>query len=81
MRHKKDIVCGDMRDTFAYWHLGRQFSSLPSLNQSFIECNPLATKRIFAVQNVDGLIVNFANIIKAIRPLPITAEPGYIDHN
>lgn len=79
MRYKKDMVCGDMRDTFAYWHLGRQFSSYPSLNQSFLECKP--DKRIFAVQNVDGLIVNFANIIKAIRPLPISAEPGYIDHN
>lgn len=79
MRHKRDMVCADMRDTFAYWHLGRQFSALPSLNQTFIECKP--DKRIFAVQNVDGLIVNFANIIKAIRPLPIAAEPGYIDHN
>lgn len=79
MRHKKDMVCADMRDTFAYWHLGRQFSAFPSLNQSFLECKP--DKRIFAVQNVDGLIVNFANIIKAIRPLPISAEPGYIDHN
>lgn len=79
MRYKPDMVCGDMRDTFAYWHLGRQFTALPFLNQSFIECKP--DKRIFAVQNVDGLIVNFSNIIKAIRPLPIAAEPGYIDHH
>lgn len=79
MRYKKDMVCGDMRDLFAHWHLGRQFETLPYLNQTFLECKP--DKRIFAVKNVDGLIVNFANIIKAIRPLPISAEPGYIDHN
>nr|WAE43497.1 MAG: major capsid protein [Microviridae sp.] len=78
LRTKQTIFSADMRDTFAYWHLGRIFSSAPLLNSTFITCVP--RKDIFAVPSVDGLIVNFGNIIKAVRPLPISAEPGLIDH-
>lgn len=78
MRTKSTMVVSGMRDTFDYWHLGRQFSSAPELNQSFIECVP--DKRIFAVTDEDGLIVNFGNLIRAVRPLPIMATPGLIDH-
>lgn len=78
MRTKSNRVCAGMRNSFDHWHLGRQFGSAPSLNQTFIECVP--DKRIFAVQDEDGLIVNVANVIKAIRPLPVQANPGLIDH-
>lgn len=77
MRSKSSIVCGNMRDTLDYWHLGRKFTSTPLLNQSFIECN--ATKRIFAVTSEPGLIINCGNIFYAVRPLPAYAEPGLID--
>ena len=79
MRIKRNMVCGYMRDTFDYWHLGRKFVSAPGLNEEFIKCVP--SKRIFAVQNEPGLIVNVGNRIKAIRPLPIQSQPGLIDHN
>jgi len=79
MRSKSNMVCGNMRDTLDYWHLGRQFSSPPLLNESFILCNP--DKRIFAVPSEPGLIMNIGNIITALRPMPAMAEPGFIDHN
>lgn len=78
MRSKSSMVCGNMRDTLDYWHLGRKFTSKPLLNQSFIECD--ATKRIFAVPSEPGLIINCGNIFYAVRPLPAYAEPGLIDH-
>lgn len=78
MRVKRSMVAGEMRDTFDYWHLGRQFASPPSLNSDFIECEP--SKRIFAVQDEPGMIINYANVIKAVRPLPIASNPGLIDH-
>ena len=83
MRYKPNMVVGEMRDTFDYWHLGRVFDALtpPVLNSDFVECNPDDCKRVFAVQDVPGLMVQFANIIKAFRPLMIQAEPGLIDHN
>ena len=79
MRIKPNMVCGQMRDTFDYWHLGRQFTSAPTLDSTFITCNP--SKRIFAAESEPGLIISHGNIIKCIRPLPIAAEPGLIDHH
>lgn len=80
MRTKQNMVCAGMRSTFNYWHLGREFSSAPSLNNTFISANNIR-KDIFADEEDHGLIVNFANIIKALRPIPIQAEPGLIDHS
>lgn len=82
MRMNQNMVCGSMRDLLDYWHCGRQFDTPPSLNSDFITCdaNRDDLKRIFAVQNVPGLICNFANIITAIRPLPKYGEPGLVDH-
>lgn len=78
MRVKRSMVCGQMRNTFAYWHLGRQFTSAPALNSTFVEMIP--RKDVFAAPTEPGLIVNFANKITAIRPLPYQANPGLIDH-
>ena len=79
MRTKNNLIVSEMRSTFDYWHLGRQFSSAPSLNASFVSCVP--RKDIFAVPSEPGLIVNFGNVVKAIRPLPYMSNPGLIDHN
>lgn len=80
-RTKQSQVVSQMRDVFNYWHLGREFdpATPPELNSSFITCVP--RKDIFAVPSEPGFIVNYGNIIKAIRPLPVQAEPGLIDHN
>lgn len=79
LRTKSNMVVSQMRDTFDYWHLGRQFSAAPTLDSTFVTCVP--SKRIFAAESEPGLIVSHGNIIKCIRPLPITAEPGLIDHH
>lgn len=79
LRHAQSKFCGAMRDTLNYWHLGRTFSDAPNLNGDFITCNP--SKRIFAVQNIPEVIVNFANIVKAVRPIPKDSNPGLIDHS
>jgi len=79
LRHAQSKFCGAMRDTLNYWHLGRTFSDAPNLNGDFITCNP--SKRIFAVQNIPEVIVNFANIIKAVRPIPKDSNPGLVDHS
>lgn len=76
MRFIPDMVCSEMRTTFDYWHLGRQFNpaSPPQLNEDFIKCVP--RKDIFAVPSVPGLIVSFGNHVKAIRPLPFLPIPN-----
>nr|WNN13136.1 MAG: major capsid protein [Microvirus sp.] len=84
MRYMPSINCADMRDTYSYWHLGRIFKSDPLLNAGFLTTNSAFSggirKDIFAVQNEPGLIVNFANAVEAIRPLPVYGTPGFIDH-
>lgn len=83
MRANKSKVCGSLRDILDYWHLGRKFDSVPQLNSDFITCDSTRDdlKRIFQVQNVPGMICNFANIITGIRPIPKFGEPGLVDHN
>ena len=76
MRYIPDMVCSEMRTTFDYWHLGRQFNPAapPALNEDFIECNP--RKDVFAVPSVPGLIVSYGNHIQALRPLPFMSIPN-----
>ncbi len=84
MKYMPSMNCADMRDTFSYWHLGRKFSSDPSLNAGFLTTNSAYSggirKDIFAVQNEPGMIVQFGNVVEAIRPMPVYGTPGFIDH-
>lgn len=82
LRIKSNKVCGQMRDTFDYWHLARQFSGAPLLNQSFIELDAVTDpgnnpyKRIFAVPSEPGMVAHVGNIIDAVRMVPAMAVPG-----
>lgn len=91
MRIKHDQVCGLMRTDFKFWHLAREYSNgnEETLDSDFItaDCGDGSQgvygirKDIFAVPSQPGLVVNFGNLITAIRPLPVQAEPGLIDHS
>lgn len=78
LRTKRNMVCGLMRSDFDHWHLSRQFSSLPTLNETFIQCTP--RKDFLATPSEPAFVATVGNIIKAFRPIPITAEPGLVDH-
>lgn len=72
-------VHGEMRDTLAFWHMGRQFSNLPALNTAFVQSNP--TDRIFAVDSelpdpVDHLYCYVYHDFQALRPLPYYGTPS-----
>lgn len=77
-RYRGSSVHGSLRSELDYWHLGRQFSSRPALNSDFLECNP--RKDIYPAPTKPGMLVNFGNIVRAARPMPIIADPGLIDH-
>lgn len=79
MRYKENLTAGSLRDTLNFWHLGRKFDNKPELNESFINCVP--RKDYLAVPTEKALIVQYANLIKAFRPIPYMSEPGLIDHN
>lgn len=58
-------IAGDFRTTMNYWHLGRLFAAEPSLNQSFVECDPAT--RIYQVESEDPLWVMCSHSIQARR--------------
>lgn len=82
MRYKPHMTVGALRpgQSLDYWTLTREFDSAPELNEEFIVCEP--DPRSWAVQSgAPQFVVSFGNSIKAVRPLPITGEPGRVDHD
>ena len=71
-RHTMSKIHGDFRKTMDYWHLARQFDSLPVLNASFIKAQP--SKRIFAEQTSNCLWVMAKHDLKALRCMPKKAQ-------
>jgi len=69
-KYHKSIVAGDFRDDLAYWHMARDFTSLPALNEDFVKSDP--TQRIFAIEDETEhkLYAQIYNAISAIRPIP-----------
>ena len=85
-RYKPSNITSQFRSTYSapldMWHLAQKFTSLPALDQTFIEENP-PLSRILAV----GTGANGAQIlcdayfqIKTARPMPTYSVPGLIDH-
>lgn len=74
-KHRNNEVAGDFRSSLAFWHMGRIFTSAPSLNENFVTSDP--TKRIFAVteQTVDNLYVQIYHNVSALRPMPYHSIP------
>lgn len=73
-RVKHSKVVSGMRDDFDFWHISEQYTGAPTLNSSFIECDP--RKDIFAVPSEDGFIISVGNQLSAIRPIPAMNVPG-----
>jgi hypothetical protein len=76
-RSKDSRVSGEMNSSPNYnRHLGRIHGSEPSLNQSFIECNP--SKRIFADTVSDAMQCMISHNIQTRRPVGRTGLPSKI---
>lgn len=82
-RYKPSLVTGQFRSNYAQtldtWHLSQDFSSLPSLNASFIEETP-PVARVIATPTFPHLILDTYMSLKCARPMPVYSVPGLIDH-
>ena len=70
-------VAGLFKDNGAFkaWTLTRDFESLPTLNENFINCDP--SKRIYATQGYDNhILVDCANYLYARRKMPKYVVPA-----
>lgn len=74
-KYGMDTVHGIFRDSLDTFHLGRQFSSQPTLSQSFLECD--ARTEIFNVTDdtEDNLWIQLYHQVHAKRPIPFFSNP------
>ena len=64
------------------WHLAQKFTSLPTLNDTFIQDTPPVSRVLAVGSAANGqqfIFDSFFNVKKA-RPLPMFSVPGLIDH-
>ena len=82
-RYKNSRVTGQFRSNFSqpldFWHLAQSFSSLPSLNSTFIADDP-PIDRVIAVATYPHFIWDSYFTLKHTRPMPMFSVPGLIDH-
>ena len=82
-RYKPSQITGAFRSTYATsldpWHLAEEFSSLPVLNDSFIQDNP-PVDRIIAVPSEPHFLFDAYFSLHCARPMPLFGVPGLIDH-
>ena len=82
-RYKPSIITGQLRSTAAtpldIWHLAQEFSSLPTLGQTFIEENP-PIDRIITTPSEPQFVMDAWTAFKHARPMPTYGVPGMVDH-
>nr|WNN13317.1 MAG: major capsid protein [Gokushovirinae sp.] len=86
-RYKPSRCTGEMRSQAAQsldvWHLGDDYSSLPSLSANWIQEDANVIDRVIAVsqQNAHQLWADIYVKNKCTRPMPLYSIPGLIDHH
>lgn len=82
-RYKPSVITGKFRSTYATpldtWHLAQKFTSLPVLNDTFIQENP-PVARVIAVPSQPHFLFDAYFNLKTARPMPTYSVPGLIDH-
>jgi len=82
-RYKPSIITGQFRSSYAQsldiWHLAQDFSSLPVLNDTFIQDNPPISRVVATPAEPEFLFDGYFDL-KCARPMPTYSVPGMIDH-
>lgn len=85
-RYNPSMITGLFRSTTAGtidpWHLAQKFTSLPTLNDTFIQDTPPLSRvlAVGAAANGQQFICDTFFDVKAARPMPMYSVPGLIDH-
>jgi len=85
-RYHPSQITGLFRSTSAGtidpWHLAQRFTSLPTLNSTFIADTPPVSRvlAVGAAANGQQIIFDSVISIRAARPMPMYSVPGLIDH-
>ena len=85
-RYKPSKITGLFRSTSAgtidAWHLAQKFTSLPTLNDTFISDVPPVSRVVAVGAAANGQQFLFDSFFdcKTVRPMPLYSVPGLIDH-
>ena len=85
-RYNPSQITGLFKSTSAgtidQWHLAQKFTSLPTLNSTFIQDTPPVSRvvAVGAAANGQQFLLDTFFDIKAVRPMPLYSVPGLIDH-
>jgi len=68
--------------TIDAWHLAQKFTSLPTLNTTFIQDTPPVSRTLAVGASANGQQFIFDSFfdVKKARPMPMYSVPGLIDH-
>ncbi len=86
-RYKPNRVTGEMRSAYAQsldvWHLADDYSTRPSLSDSWIREDKTNIDRVLAVtsENSNQFFADIYIQNRATRPMPMYSVPGLIDHH
>jgi hypothetical protein len=85
-RYKPSQITGLMRSTAAGtldgWHFAQNFTSLPTLNETFIQENVPLERALAVGASANGQQFVFDSFfsVRMARPMPMYSVPGLIDH-
>lgn len=86
-RYHPNQITGMMRSQYAQsldsWHLGDDYSQLPTLSEGWIKEDKANVDRVLAVSSEvsDQFIADIYVQADVVRPLPLYSIPGLIDHH
>lgn len=85
-RYNPALITSLFRSTAAgtldAWHLAQKFTSLPTLNDTFISDNPPVDRVVAIGAEANGQQFIFDSFfdLRVARPMPLYSVPGLIDH-
>jgi hypothetical protein len=87
LRNIPNTISGEMRsgatNSLDIWHFADNYSSVPTLSQSFTEETPTYVDRTLSVpsSSQNNFILNFYFDMSAVRKMPVYSMPSLIDHH
>jgi len=87
LRSIPNTISGEMRsgatNSLDIWHFADNYTSAPTLSQSFTEETPAYVDRTLSVpsSSQDNFILNFYFDMSAVRKMPVYSMPSLIDHH
>jgi hypothetical protein len=82
-RYKQSVITGQFQSTHATpldaWHLSQEFSSLPTLGDTFIKETPPISRVVKTPGDPEFIFDSYFNL-RSVRPMPVYSVPGLMDH-